>query len=171
MLCRDPIESIPAVCRAMAIAISSILLAVPALAATGSSGDAALALAALVSEHSPTLHPFDKVTVANLFAGNTNVKYPPGNTITINADQIVCKASDVDITLHSCALTFGSNTIAMSERRAHEMYATLIENGVPGKVAAGTLFQAISQLSCTIDPNTVDQRAGGGATRNFTPQP
>jgi hypothetical protein len=51
------------------------------------------------------------------------------------------------------------------------MYATLIENGVPGDSAAGTLFESLSQLSCTIDPNVIDQRAGGGASCNFTPGP
>ena len=43
--------------------------------------------------------------------------------------------------------------------------------GVPSDGATGSLFEAVSQLSCTTDPNVVDQRSGGGATCNFTPGP
>lgn len=148
-----------------------LVFALPAWAANGSSGPFALALATLVSEHSPTLSVFDKRTLKKLFAGHTNVSYPAGKTITVSADKISCKTSDVDITVHTCDLTFGSRTFTNTGRPAHELYATLVENGVPGGAAAGSLYEALTGLTCTIDPNVVDQRAGGGATCAFTPGP
>src|SRR6202012_202292 len=135
-------------------------LTFPAMAANGSSGPGALALAALVSEHSPTLAGVKKHVLTQLFGGNTNVHSPAGQTIVVNADKISCKTSDVDITLHSCDLIFGPKTFTITGRKAHEMYATLIENGVPGGAAAGTEFENLTQLTCTIDPNVVDQRSG-----------
>jgi len=157
--------------RVLCATAVSLVAALPAQAANGSSGPFALALATLVSEHSPTLSVFDKKTLKKLFAGHTNVSYPSGKTITVSADKINCKTSDVDITLHSCELTFGSRTFTNTGRAAHEIYATLVENGVPGEGAAGSLYEALTALTCTIDPNVVDQRAGGGATCSFTPGP
>ncbi len=156
-------------CRTLCVAACVSLLALPAWAANGSSGPGALALATLVSDHSPTLSHFDKRTLTKLFTGHTNVSYPAGHTITVNADKITCKTSDVDITLHSCDFTFGPRTVTISGRAAHELYATLAENGVPGGAAAGTLYEALTQLTCTIDPNVIDQRSGGGATCTYTP--
>jgi hypothetical protein len=156
--------------RTIAVAISLMLLAAPASAATAS-GNSALALSALVSEHSRTVRSFDKYTLARLFAGHSNIFYSPGRTITVSADKIVCKTSDVDITVHSCDLSFGRRTITLDGRWAHELYATIFEVGVSPDGAAGTIFEALSQLTCTIDPNVVKQRAGGGADCNFTPGP
>ena len=157
--------------RIISATIFCLLWAAPVWAANSSAGNTALALAAIIGSASPTLHGFDKHTLAELFAGNSNVSYPMGKTITVAADKVVCRTSDVDITQHSCALTFGSHTRTRTGRRAHELYATLIENGVPSNGAAGSLFESVSQLSCTIDPNVIDQRAGGGANCNFTPGP
>jgi len=147
------------------------LLALPAWAATGSSGPGALALATLVADHSQAVSHSDKHTLTKLFTGHTNVSYPTGHTITVTADKITCKTSDVDITVHSCDLTFGPRTLTITARAAHELYATLAENGVPGGAAAGTEYEALTLLSCTIDPNVVDQRSGGGATCTYTPAP
>ena len=147
------------------------LLALPAWAANGSGGPGALALATLVADHSPVVSHFDKRTLTKLFTGHTNVSYPAGHTITVNADKITCKTSDVDITLHSCDLTFGPRAFTITGRTAHEIYATLAENSVPGGAAAGSQYEALTQLSCTIDPNMIDQRSGGGATCTYTPAP
>src|SRR5579859_5474902 len=107
--------------RTFCAAAILLVFALPAWAANGSSGPFALALATLVSEHSPTLSGFDKRTLKKLFAGHTNVSYPAGKTITVSADKINCKTSDVDITLHSCELTFGSRTFTNTGQmgRAH----------------------------------------------------
>lgn len=95
-------------CRTIAVATSLMLLAIPAWAATASTGNSALALSALVSEHSATLDSFDKRTLAKLFSGNTNVIYPPGKTITVRDHKIICKTSDVNITINSCSFIFGA---------------------------------------------------------------
>jgi hypothetical protein len=125
-------------CRTIAVTASFMLLsAMPAWAANSSTGNGALALTALVSEHSPTLNSFDKHTLTKLFSGNTNVRYPPGKTISVTADKIVCKTSGVDFTIHSCTLTFGPKTTTITGRKAHEMYATLIEKWGAGGRSSG----------------------------------
>ncbi len=54
-------------------------------------------------------------------------------------------------------------------RKAHELYATLIEIGVPTDGAAGTIYEALSKLSCTIDPKEIESNDGGGAKCLFVP--
>lgn len=157
--------------RTFCVTAAAFLLALPASAANGSSGPGALALATLVAEHSQTVSHSDKRTLMKLFTGHTNVSFPAGHTITVNADTITCRTSDVDITVHSCNLTFGPRTSTITGRPAHELFATLIENGVPGGAAAGSLYEALTQLACMIDPNVIEQRSGGGATCTFTPAP
>ena len=107
--------------------------------------------------------------MARMFAGYLNFRFPANRKITIKADSIVCRASNIDITQRSCELTFGAKKVALSGRKAHEMYATIAEVGVPADGAAGTIFESLSHLVCTIDPNEVKQKAGGGATCNFDP--
>ena len=88
---------------------------------------------------------------------------------SVKADKIVCRASNVDISFHSCALTFRSKTINLKGRRAHELFATVGEVGVPPDGAAGTMFEALSHLDCTINPQEIQQKAGGGASCSFDP--
>jgi hypothetical protein len=156
--------------RAVLIAMS-LLLTIETGWADGSSatGSGALALAALVAANSPAVSANDKKALAALFAGNVGVSYPAGKKIVVKADSITCLAGDVDITRHSCDLVFGKKKITLTGRAAHEIYATLVEVGVPSDGAAGTIYEALSQLNCTIDPNEVKQRAGGGATCQFAP--
>jgi hypothetical protein len=90
-------------------------------------------------------------------------------TISVKADKIVCRASNVDISSHSCALTFGPKMVNLKGRRAHELFATIGEVGVPADGAAGTIFEALSYLDCTINPHEIEQRAGGGASCSFDP--
>ena len=94
---------------------------------------------------------------------------PPPEKIVVKADNIVCRASNVDITEHSCALTFGHRTVNLKGRGAHELYATIDEVGVPPDGAAGSVFESLSNLNCTIDPNEIAQKAGGGASCTFDP--
>jgi hypothetical protein len=75
----------------------------------------------------------------------------------------------VDITQHSCDLTFGAKKATTQGRKAHELYATLAEVSVPPVGAAGSIFEAVSNLDCTIDPAEVKQKAGGGAHCTFDP--
>jgi hypothetical protein len=49
------------------------------------------------------------------------------------------------------------------------LYATIAVAGVPPDGAAGSTFEALSHLDCSINPNVIKQKAGGGATCNFDP--
>src|SRR4051812_9421636 len=143
---------------AAAILLPLLVVAPPASAATAG-GASALALAALVGEHASTLHRREERVLRRLFRGDTNVSFPAGQKITVKADSIVCKAGNVDITARSCKLTFaGGASKELSGRRAHELYATIAEVGVPGDGAAGSMFESLSHLVCTIDPNVIVQK-------------
>ncbi|MGH6868686.1 MAG: hypothetical protein ACREDA_07445, partial [Methylocella sp.] len=87
----------------------------------------------------------------------------------VAASAVTCRASDVDITRHSCDLTFGAKKVTTRGRKAHELYATLAEVGVPPDGAAGSMFEAVSNLDCAIDPAEVKQKAGGGAHCTYAP--
>ncbi len=128
-----------------------------------------MALAALVGENSSLLGATDKAVLAKFLGGESNVSYPAGQKILVSAAKVTCKASNVDITAHSCDLVFGKKTVMLIGRRAHELYATLAEIGVEGDGAAGSIFEAVANLKCTIDPNEVKENAGGGAHCDYAP--
>jgi hypothetical protein len=156
---------------------SGVLLAVPLLAAgsaafaASASGNAALSLAALVDQHSPSATRAERILLNAYLDGRATARFPAGRTIVVTADEVTCRISDVDITQKDCRLTFGPRTVTLAGRHAHELYATLIEAGVPSSGAAGSIYESVKQLTCTIDPAQVRQRAGGGATCNFTANP
>jgi hypothetical protein len=149
------------------------LLAGPAAAegATNSSGASALALAALVGSHSPALKGRERQALADMLNGDLAFSLPPGASIAVDADSVSCRASNVDISAHSCTLKFGGAPLTLNGRAAHELYATLVENGVVSEGAAGSVFAAVSHLSCKIDPTTVKQKSGGGADCVFLAGP
>ena len=97
--------------------------------------------------------------------------YPAGQKITVKTNKIECRQRNVAINDRSCALTFGSHHVNFAARAAHERYATLIEAGVLSDGAAGSMFETLTALTCTIDPNAINQNAGGGASCTFTPGP
>src|SRR5262249_26273087 len=82
-------------------------------------------LAAIVAESSPLLGASDKALLAKFLNGQTNIAYPAGETTLVSVDKITCRASNVDITDHSCDLVFGKKTVKLMGRLAHELYATL----------------------------------------------
>lgn len=151
--------------------ISAVALAVvqsSASAAPGSaSGPTALALAAVIAQHSPAVRAFDKRIIARLFRGNTRFGFTPNTKISVDADSVVCRVSNVDITQRSCELTFGSRKRTLTGREANEIGATAAAAGVPSEGAAGSSIESISKLRCTIDPNEIMQKVGGGANCNF----
>jgi hypothetical protein len=159
--------------RKHALAVIPLLLAASSAVAapTTTSGNSALALAALVGTQSPALSLKNRKALANMLDGRLNFSYPASQKIDVKADKVTCRASNVDISAHSCELTFGSTTRKLNGRAAHELYATLIESGVPSDGAAGSLFESLTALSCTIDPSAVKQKAGGGADCTFTAGP
>jgi hypothetical protein len=150
--------------RPIVLALAPLLIAMTTAFAGSIDGSSALALAALVAEHSP-----------NVKAGNLLEKFLNGRVyssrkkINVAASGITCKANNVDITLHQCDLTFGAKKVTTHGRKAHELYATLAEAGVPPEGAAGSIFEAVSNLDCTIDPAEVKQKRGGGAHCTFAP--
>lgn len=137
--------------------------------AESADGNGALALAALVAENSPLLGATDKAVLAKFLNGQTNVAYLAGETTLVSADKITCRASNVDITEHSCDLAFGKKTVMLMGRRAHELYTTLAEIGVQAEGAAGSSFAALSNLKCAINPSEVQDKSGGGAHCDYSP--
>jgi hypothetical protein len=139
-----------------------------AFAAAGTaSGPNALALAAVIAQHSPAVRAFDKRVIARLFRGNTGFGFTPNTKISVDADSVVCRVSNVDITSRSCELKFGSRKRTLTGREANEIAATAAAAGIPSQGAAGSSIESVSNLRCTIDPNEIMQKAGGGAQCSF----
>ena len=162
--------------RLMVLALSAALAqAVAVMAASAASltasGSAALALAGVVAPHSPQLGSHDKHVVARLFGGDADVPYPANKKITVKAAAVMCRASNVDITARSCILTFGSHKRTLRGREANEIYATEAVAGVPSDGAAGSIYESLSNLVCTLDPGEIRQKAGGGADCMFDAGP
>lgn len=145
--------------------VTALLLpaAVPAAAATIKiAGANALALAAVVSPYSP-LSSCNKKAMARLFAGDTTFRFPAARKISVIADTIVCRTSNVDISARSCNLTFKASKRALKGREANEIYATAATAGATQEGAAGSNIQSFSKLNCSIDPHVIAEKAGGGA--------
>jgi hypothetical protein len=139
-----------------------------ASAASGNaSGPAALALAGVVAPHSPVLSSADRRSLARLFAGNP-ISFPAGRKISVAVDSIDCRVSGADIASRTCELAFedrrrGERKVSRSGRPANELFATLAVAGVTSGGAAGSTFEKVTKLVCTIDPNEMRQKAGSGA--------
>src|SRR3979490_233985 len=147
-------------------AFSVLLPGVSAAAGGSVSGQAALAMAGVVAPYS-SLPAAEKKAGGAFFSGKTNVPYT--KKIIVAADKIVCRTSNVDITARSCELTFKTVKRGLKGREANEIYATEIMAGVPSDGAAGSVFESLSKLSCTLDPNVIKKNAGGGADCSFEP--
>lgn len=138
-------------------------------APTTTSGSSALALAALVGLHEPGHTAQERHALRRYRDGHSGASFPANKTFHVKAKGVVCRASNVDIAGHSCALTFAASTVNLSGRASHELYATVLENGVPGDGAAGSIFEALGGLDCTLNPHEIAQNGGGGASCGFTP--
>ncbi len=152
-------------------AIPLLLAGQPAMAASGSTdGNAALALAALVAQHTPNtlVSNAHKALLAQYLAGHSNAPHPAGTTIHFTTGALVCAAGNVDITHHRCTLALGSTHPTLTGRQAHELYATFAEAGVASDGAAGTLFESVTHLTCTIKADDVKANGGGGAHCDYT---
>jgi hypothetical protein len=146
--------------------IPIVLLSHPA-AAGSAVGNSALALASLVSDQSPLLNLDEKSIMGQLLRPNPNFSWLASRKISVEADTIVCRQSNVDITARTCDLTFGSKTVTVKGRKAHELFATIAEVGVPPDGAAGTISESLSHLACAIDSNEIKQKSGAGAECTF----
>jgi hypothetical protein len=145
-----------------ALAALALILSGQAACAASATGAAALALGALAAEHDWALSAFKRHTLAKVFAGQ-NPPYPAAQTIVVKAATIVCRESDVAINRRSCAITNFGHTVALTGRAAHELFATLIEVGVPADGAAGSIFESLSALECKISPHVIAGNSGAGA--------
>jgi hypothetical protein len=155
---------IPALIAALALT----LMQTTASAAPGSaSGPSGLALAAVIAQHSPAVRAFDRRVIARLFRGNTNFGFTPNAKISVDAESVICRVSNVDITSRSCELNFGARKRTLTGREANEVGATMAAAGIPSEGAAGSSIESVSKLRCTIEPNEIMQKAGGGAQCSF----
>ncbi len=100
-----------------------------------------------------------------LFAENSDIPYK--EKIAVTADKIVCRMSNVDITARSCKLTFGKTVKPINGRAANELFATEAMAGVAPDGAAGSIFESLSKLNCTLDPQAIGEKAGGGAECSY----
>jgi hypothetical protein len=153
--------------RLMILMVLLLAAGAPAASAADISGSTALALASVIAPLSPVLASGEKKAIAMLFAANSDVPYK--KPIVVTADRIVCRTGNVDITVRSCEVTFGKKVKTVNGATASEIYATEALAGVPADGAAGSNFESLSKLSCTIDPNAIRQRDGSGASCTFQP--
>ena len=136
----------------------------PAAAAPVSvSGSTALAVAAVIAQHSRLLSVFEKRAIAGLFNGKARA----GKKLTVTAESIVCRVGNVDITERSCEMTFDKGSRTLKGREANEVNATLTAAGAVAQGAAGSMIQTVTKLSCTLDPNVIKENSGGGADCSF----
>lgn len=140
----------------------------PAAAATAS-GHSALALGATVGAYSTELTSDYKTVLGELLDGKA-VAASKGK-ITVNAAAVTCHAGDVDIASFRCELTFGTKQVALTGRKANELFATIGEAGVQTDGAAGTIYEGLHAMSCVIDPAGIAQKDGSGAACSFEPGP
>jgi hypothetical protein len=152
----------------LAVLTISLLTAGASTASAGLatvSGPAALALAGVVALYSPLLTADEREAVSALFVGQNGVRY--AKEISITADRIVCRVSNVDITARFCELTFKGVKQTINGRRASEIFATEAMAGVPSDGSVGSVTESLSKLNCTLDPAEIKQKAGGGAMCSF----
>jgi hypothetical protein len=150
---------------------AGLVLAGSTARAADTEGSGALALAGLVGLQQPGLSAASRQALRAMLEGRLTFSFPAGHTIKVVAANVACRSSNVDIAHHDCTLAFASGSRTLSGRAAHELYATLIENGVGSDGAAGSIFESVSNLNCTVDPAAVKDRAGGGATCTFNGPP
>ena len=147
----------------------AVIGAVPSAVAVTAAAPISLAIAAVVAPYSPLLSVRDKRLVARLLEGGANVEVSP--RISVKADSIVCRVSNVDITLRGCELTFGTYKRGIEGRAANELYATLAAAGLTAEGAAGSMIESLRNLDCTLMPGLIRQKAGGGAECTFETGP
>lgn len=148
--------------------VAALMVPTASAKSATATGPAALALAAVVASHSTALSAAEKGAMARLLAGNGNVNFAANKKISVTANSVQCKVSNVDIVSRSCELTFGSGKRSVTGRDANEIYGSLAVAGVMEDGAAGTLSESVTKLMCTIDPGAIKQKGGGGADCAFT---
>jgi hypothetical protein len=154
-------------CSRTAILLIPLLMAGQPAIAENASGSSALALASLIGARSPFLSAEEKRIIESLFDNHFEGMSPSLKEISVEADTVVCRASNVDITSRSCSLIFDGRSVRVTGRAAHELSATLREVGAVSEGAAGSIFVSVSRPSCTIDLHAIAQKSGSGAYCTF----
>jgi hypothetical protein len=149
----------------LAISLLAAGTSTASAASATASGQTALALAGVVALYSPLLTSDEREAVSALFVGQIGGRY--AKKISVTADKIVCRVSNVDITARSCELTFKGAKQTISGRRANEIFATEAMAGIAPDGAAGSVSESLSKLTCTLDPAEIRKKAGGGAECSF----
>jgi hypothetical protein len=126
------------------------------------SGATALTVAAVIAQYSPVLNPGERKVIAGLFDGNTRMSYPL-KKLSVDADTVMCRISNVAIADRSCEITFKKGKRSLKGHAASEVYAMLASAGITAEGAAGSMIENVSKLSCTLDLGEIKQNAGGGA--------
>src|SRR5262249_61187263 len=104
-------------------------------------GQAARPLAGVVPLYSPLLASDEQEAVSAFFVGQSGVRY--AKKISVTADKIVCRVSNVDITARSCELTFRGAKQTITGRRASAIFAPEVTAGLPAGGAAGPRLQSL----------------------------
>lgn len=149
------------------MALAAALVASGAASAATSGGNSGLAFAALVGMRSPTILPAHKQALEHFLEGKSNL-VPSGAAFTFHATEVHCHFSNVDLTSHSCTLTFGSTNINITGRAGNELTASMQAAGVQGDGAAGTIHFDAKAIACTINIDEIKSPDGGGASCNYT---
>lgn len=139
----------------------SAALAAPAT----TTGATALAVAATVARYSPLLSAYERRLIADIFDGN--VRVGDKRKLSVGAETVTCKISNVAIAERSCELTFKKGKRSLKGREANEVYATLASAGVVAEGAAGSMIENVTKLNCTLDPAVIKDNSGGGADCSF----
>ena len=134
-------------------------------APASTSGATALAVAAVVAQYSPLLSAYEKKLIAGIFNGN--VKAGDKQKLSVTAESVTCRISNVAIAERSCELTFKKGKRTLKGREANELYATLGSAGVVAEGAAGSMIEGVTKLNCTLDPAVIKDNSGGGADCSF----
>jgi hypothetical protein len=134
-------------------------------ASATASGPAALAVAAVVAQYSPLLGAHERRVIAGLFDGNA--KAGGKGKVSVTAETVTCRISNVAITERSCQITFKKSKRSLKGREANEVYATLASAGVTAQGAAGSMIETISKLNCALDLAEIRDNSGGGASCSF----
>ncbi|WP_213739939.1 hypothetical protein [Bradyrhizobium sp. dw_411] len=134
-------------------------------APASTSGATALAVAAVVARYSPLLSAYEQRLIAGIFDGN--VKSHDKRKLSVTAESVTCRISNVAIAERSCELTFKKGKRSLKGREANELYATLGSAGVVAEGAAGSMIEGVTKLNCTLDPAVIKDNSGGGADCSF----
>ncbi len=150
-----------------AIALAAgVLLAGGANAAT-MSGNAALSFAALVGHYSPALTIGQKHILLHFLAGQTSF-VSSNATITFHVDEVHCQLGDVDLTRHSCKITYGSANTTLNGEEGAAILANMAQAGVMGDGAAGTIHFDAKNITCTLKVGEIKSPDGGGVSCSYT---